>query len=48
MWGVDRALLNAWSVFEQEFISDEDTIDEISKELCLHNGFARLTMEACL
>ena len=48
MWGVDRALADSWRVLEQESVCDEDTIDEISKDLCLHNGFARVTMEACL
>ena len=48
MWGVDRALADAWRVLEQESVCDEDTIDEISKDLCLHNGFARVTMEVCL
>jgi hypothetical protein len=48
MWGVDRALADAWRLLEQESVCDEDIIDEISKELCLHNGFARVTMGACL
>jgi len=48
MWGVDRALADAWRLLEQEAMCDEDTIDEISKDLCLHNGFARVSMEGCL
>src|SRR2546429_451470 len=48
MWSADRALSDAWRVLAQEPACDDDAIDEISKELCLHSGFLRMASEACL